>query len=105
MSSKSIGDGVKDVVRSINAAMKDNDAKKGSFYVLIVGMMRDDTDHYSGEPASSDMYYATNVEDICLMDDILDDFCESFNKESRITQVKKRKAELGDSFIENWISE
>lgn len=99
-----IGDGIKRVVKDINNTISQNGGKKGSFYVLIARVTHEDTS-YDDDLASSTTYYSTNIENHEFMSDVLDDFYESHVKESRILQSKRRKAELGNTFIENWISE
>jgi hypothetical protein len=103
INSEAIGEGIKRIVSDLNATISGNGGKKGSFYILIACATHEDTDH-NDDSVSSTSYYSTNVEDSDFMSDILDDFYESHCKESRIMQSKKRKAELGDTFIENWIS-
>lgn len=99
-----MNEGIKRIVKDLNATITRNGGKKGSFYVLIACATHEDTDHSDEEPTSSSIFYSTNVDDPDFMSDILDDFYESHVKESRIMQSKRRKAELGDTFIENWIS-
>ena len=101
---EAIGEGIKRIVRDLNATISGNGGKRGSFYVLIACATHEDTEHNDDDAVSSTLYYSTNVDDPDFMSDILDDFYESHTKESRIMQSKKRKAELGDTFIENWIS-
>ena len=97
------GEDIKRIVRDLNATILGNGSKNGSFYVLIACSTHEDTS-YDDDAVNSTFYYSTNVDDSDFMSDILDDFYESHCKESRIMQSKKRKAELGDTFIENWIS-
>jgi len=72
------------------------------YYVIIYGV--DSPALEENDAPQTDVFYSCNIEDEHMLEEVIDDFYDCHMKEVRVREVRARKIEKGDSFIENWIS-